>query len=105
MYKLLLILNKEQSKLSLLKNGESVSERSWPEARDMGAQLFRSIAEVLKEQDLKPEDISDFVVESELPDVYTSSRIAETVKKVYTFGVKMKYKNFQPHAQEAEQEG
>lgn len=98
-------LQKESSKLILLQDGEKKSERSWPEARDMGAQLFRNIAEVLKEQDLKPEDISDFVVESELPDVYTSSRIAETVKKVYTFGVKMKYKNFQPHAQEAEQEG
>jgi tRNA A37 threonylcarbamoyladenosine modification protein TsaB len=93
MYKLLLILNKEQSRLSLLKNGESLSERFWPEARDMGAQLFRAIAEILKEQDLKSEDILDFVVESELPDVYTSSRIAETVKKVYSFGVAQIQKN------------
>ncbi len=59
----------------------------------MGSQLFRNIAEVLKEQNLKPEAISDFVVESDLPDVYTSSRIAETVKKVYSFGVAQIQKN------------
>lgn len=92
-YTFALHLQKESSKLTLLQDGEKKSERSWPEARDMGAQLFRSIAEVLKEQDLKPEDISDFVVESELPDVYTSSRIAETVKKVYSFGVAQIQKN------------
>jgi len=80
-------LQKESSKLTLLKDGEKKSERSWPEARDMGTQLFRAIAGILKEHNLKPEDVGDFIVESELPDVYTSARIAETIKKVYAFGV------------------
>jgi tRNA A37 threonylcarbamoyladenosine modification protein TsaB len=80
------------STLSLLKDGESVGERTWPEARDMGQKLFQAMDELLQEHGLKPEDIADLVVESELPDVYTSARIAETVKKVYTFGVKVKNK-------------
>jgi hypothetical protein len=80
-------LQKESSRLILLKDGVSIAERSWPEARDMGRQLFVAMADLLREHDLKPEAISDFVVESELPDVYTSARIAETVKKVYAFGV------------------
>lgn len=65
-------------------------ERNWPEARDMGRQLFEGIAALLKEQGIKPEAVEDFVVESALPDVYTSTRIAETVKKVYAFGVRRK---------------
>ena len=85
-------LKKESSKLSLLKDEVVVDERSWPEARDMGRQLFQAITELLKEHGLKPEAVGDFVVESALPDVYTSSRLAETVKKVYAFGVEVKNK-------------
>lgn len=85
-------LQKESSKLALLKEGEVVDEQSWPEARDMGRRLFVALAELLKKHGLKPEDVGDFQIESELPDVYTSSRIAETVKKVYAFGVATKQK-------------
>lgn len=85
-------LQKEKSKLSLLSDDTEVAIREWPEARDMGTRLFQMIAALLKEQGLKPEAVEDFVVESELPDVYTSTRIAETVKKVYSFGVR-KIKN------------
>lgn len=87
MYTFKLHLQKTSSMLTLLKEGEVVSERSWPEARDMGTKLFAAMGELLKEQSLKPKDVADFVVESELSDVYTSTRIAETVKRVYTFGV------------------
>lgn len=80
-------LKKDFSKLILLKNDTVVGERAWPEARDMGTKLFVAMAEILQEQELRPEAVGDFVVESELPDVYTSTRIAETVKKVYAFGV------------------
>lgn len=91
-YAFKLKLQKDRSQLELLEGGAVKGMRDWPEARDMGAQLFRAIAEILKEWGLKPEAISDFVVESDLPDVYTSARIAETVKKVYTFGVDIKNK-------------
>lgn len=86
-------LRKESSTLSLLKEGEVVDTKSWPEGRDMGKRLFGSLAELLKEQGIKPEEVSDFLVESELPEVYTSTRIAETVKKVYAFGVRAKINN------------
>lgn len=83
-------LEKDKSKLVLLKDDVEVAVRSWPEARDMGTRLFEAIKDLLKEQGLRPETVEDFVVESDLPDVYTSTRIAETVKKVYTFGVRRK---------------
>lgn len=83
-------LQKESSKLSLLKDDAVVTERMWPEARDMGTKVFEAMAEILKGEGMRPEAVSEFVVESELPDVYTSTRIAETIKKVYAFGVKQK---------------
>lgn len=90
MYTFKLHLEKTSSTLALLKGEEVISERTWPEARDMGTRLFEAMAEILKERGIKPEAVEDFVVESELPDVYTSTRIAETVKKVYAFGVRRK---------------
>lgn len=83
-------ITKEASTLSLLKEGEVVDTRSWPEDRDMGRRLFESIKELLEKNNLKARDIADFVLESEIPDMFTSMRIAETVKKVYTFGVQSK---------------
>ena len=53
----------------------------------MGRRLFQAIALLLAAHHLHPEQVSDFTVNSEMPDNYTSMRIAETVKKVYTFGV------------------
>lgn len=87
MYTFKLKLEKAKSELSLLEDGVVKVAREWPDGRDMGTKLFEGIAALLKEQGIKPEAVEDFVVESELPDVYTSTRIAETVKKVYNFGV------------------
>ena len=80
------------STLMLLKQGVVFDEVTWAEGRDMGRQLFAAISELLKKNNLKPEAISDFILQSEIPDVYTSTRIAETVKRVYTFGVSAKGK-------------
>ncbi len=88
MYTFKLKLEKTKSELVLLEDGTTKAVRAWPEARDMGTKLFEAMAEILKEQGIQPKDVSDFAVESELPDVYTSTRIAETVKKVYAFGVR-----------------
>ncbi|MDP2837756.1 MAG: hypothetical protein Q8O53_00565 [Candidatus Moranbacteria bacterium] len=85
-------LQKESSRLSLLQDDQVIDDQSWPEARDMGQRLFAALAALLKKHDLKPEDVGEFQIESELPDTYTSSRIAETVKKVYAFGVALKQK-------------
>jgi len=83
-------IEKEKSKLSLLENGKEKASCEWPEGRDMGRRLFEGMAGLLKENNLQPQDVNDFVVDSEMPEGYTSMRIAETVKKVYAFAVKTK---------------
>lgn len=86
-YSFRLTVRKEASSLDLLKDGSVVATRGWGESRDMGQRLFVSIAEVLTEHGLKPEEVGEFTIDSEVPDNYTSMRIAETVKKVYTYAV------------------
>lgn len=78
---------KESSTLSILKNGDVSDVRSWPEQRDMGRKLFEAIDVLLQTCGLAPAQVSDFIIESDLPEHATSLRIAETVKKVYAFGV------------------
>jgi len=86
-YRLIITVEKEQSRLALLEGGVERAAREWEESRDMGRRVFESIEEVLKEASVTPEDIASFQVISELPDSSTSRRIAETVARVYTFGV------------------
>ncbi len=90
MYTFRLQLEKDKSKLVLLNDDTEVAVREWPEARDMGTKVFEAMGGILGEAGLRPDEVSDCVVESELPDVYTSTRIAETIKKVYGFAVKEK---------------
>lgn len=82
-----LLVARERSKLALLQDEKEVGAIEWPEERDMGRKLFEAIQELLEKDNLKPEEIGEFVVESELPEHSTSRRIAETVQKVYSFAV------------------
>ena len=89
-YTFLLTIEKEKSLLALLKNGEGAAFQEWPESRDMGRKLFEAIDALLKKEGLKPEDVGGFEIDSQMPEIYTSMRIAETVKQVYAFGVAVK---------------
>lgn len=86
-YRLIITVEKEGSRLALLEGGVERVVREWGESRDMGRRVFESIEEVMREAHITPEDVSSFQVISELPDSSTSRRIAETVARVYTFGV------------------
>jgi hypothetical protein len=85
-----LTVRKDQSRLTLFKDENEVAVREWPEARDMGRQLFVALPELLAEAGIAPRDIAEFRVESDLPDGFTSRRIAETVARVYTGAVQVK---------------
>lgn len=86
LYTFKLSIKKEQSRLTLLDDGKEVAFKEWPEERDMGRRLFETIAELLRENGLRSEQVSDFAVDALIADHFTSTRIAETVKRVYAFG-------------------
>jgi hypothetical protein len=79
-------IEKEMSTLSLFENGVVKAKKEWPEGRDMGRRLFEAMEELLEKNNLKPEQVSDFMVDSKIPEYCTSVRIAETVKRAYVFG-------------------
>jgi len=62
-------------------------EKSWPEERDMGKQLLSALKSILDESGVSPEEIQEFVLDGETQENFTSRRIAETVKNVYTFAI------------------
>lgn len=78
-----------QSTLALLTDGSVVAARQWQESRDMGQQLFRGMTSLLRENGEAPQTIADFCVVTNLPEVATARRIAETVARVYTGAVRM----------------
>lgn len=86
-YSFLLTLTKTDARLVLLKDGMSVAEKSWAESRDLGRQLFQGIEALLSENNLNPEDVTDFRLETAVSDNFTSVKIAETVAGVYTWAV------------------
>ncbi len=88
MHSFFLTLTKTDSRLALLLGGKVVAEKSWAESRDMGRQLFEGIDALLSENGLKPGDIGDFQLQTEVSDNFTSVKIAETVAKVYTWAVR-----------------
>jgi tRNA A37 threonylcarbamoyladenosine modification protein TsaB len=87
-YTFKLTVKKEKSRLALIKNDGEVAVREWEEERDMGRQLFEAIDGILAERSLKPTDISDFIVKTDVSDNFTSVKIAETVAETYRFAVK-----------------
>ena len=87
MYTFLLTLTKTDAKLTLEKDGGVVATKTWAESRDMGRQLFEAIETLLQENALAPTDVDSFRLDTAISDNFTSVKIAETVSKVYTWGV------------------
>lgn len=83
-------IEKDKSSLTLVKDGMMRASREWGESRDMGRQLFQAIDELLAEQGIGPEEVASFEIDSDMPDGYTSMRIAETVKRTYMFAAQSK---------------
>ncbi|MGB8247727.1 MAG: hypothetical protein WCE98_06925 [Chlorobium sp.] len=83
----ILNIEKEKSRLALLEGERVISSREWPEARDMGHQLFEAIDFLLKESGIVPTDVTHFDIETDIPESFTSVRIAESVAKAWEYGV------------------
>ena len=79
-------IGRKGSKLALLDGERVVSSREWPEARDMGQQLFEAIDGLLRESGVASTDVTHFTIETDIPESFTSVRIAQSVAKAWEFG-------------------
>lgn len=80
-------IEKEHSRLTLLKDDVSVAVRTWPEERGSGKAILSAIDEILTEMNMTPQMVDNFSIDSSLPETYTSYRIAKTISVVYGFAV------------------
>ncbi len=81
-------IEKEKSCLTLFEGEKVIASRAWAERRDMGEQLFVAIDEILRERGLSAEMVTDFRIETEVSDAFTSVKIAQTVAKTFLFAIK-----------------
>jgi hypothetical protein len=86
-YTFSLEIGKEHSSLTLLKDDVKVAIREWPEERGSGRAILTAIDEILSELNMTPEMVDTFSIDSNLPETYTSYRIAKTISVVYGFAV------------------
>lgn len=84
-YTFKLTIEKENSKLTLLKDDVPVASRTWPEERGSGKAILTAIHEILVEMSVTPQMVDNFVIDSNLPETYTSYRIAKTIAVTYGF--------------------
>lgn len=87
-YKFLLKIEKESSRLELFQNEVVVANRSWPEERGSGKAILSAIDEILTEMNITPQMVDNFIIDSSLPETYTSYRIAKTIAVTYGFAIK-----------------
>lgn len=77
----------EDTKVSLvLKKGKKIADEVfWKEDRNLSQRLLIEIDNLLKKNNLNPQDIKKMKVETEIPDKFTTVRIAKMVAKTFNF--------------------
>lgn len=86
-YRFNLKIEKEHSKLTLMKDESLVASRTWPEERGSGKAILAAIDEILTEMNMTPQMVDNFIIDSSLPETYTSYRVAKTIAVTYGFAV------------------
>jgi len=85
MKRIIIELNSEYIKLSLSEDNKSLDSIIWEGKANLSEELLTGIDSVLRKNNLKVGDISDFEVKSEIADQFTSVKIAEIVSKTLNF--------------------
>ena len=76
-------VGEESTDITLLHNGEEVGRRRIEPNRELLERLLPAVDALLLEHGVEFGELSDVRVESDLPDGYSSRRIAETVSGVW----------------------
>ena len=74
----LLIVAKEIT-LILAENGKIVGKKNWTDQNDLSEKFFPQVDTLLKENNYTMTDIENFLLENNIPEGYTTARIAKTI--------------------------
>lgn len=72
-------------KLVLLDGEKSLDEESWVDENNLLERFFPIFDDMLVRNHMTVEDIDEFVLDTKIPDGYTTARIAETIIKTLQF--------------------
>jgi len=74
----LLIVGKEIA-LILAKEGKILGQKKWTDKNDLSEKFFPQADTLLKENNYTMKDIENFLLENNIPEGYTTARIAKTI--------------------------
>ena len=81
-------LSKETINISLKNNRELIDKITLNEKNNLSNILLTNIDHLIRQHKLSKNKIKDISVKSDLPDSYTSARIAKSIAKSFVFGKK-----------------
>ncbi|MFH0969782.1 MAG: hypothetical protein V1804_04700 [Patescibacteria group bacterium] len=76
--------------LKIVKNRKTVECIEFSENNNLSMILLEKIDALLKKNKLSKKETNNISVKSEMPDSYTSSRIARSLEKSFNFAIKLK---------------
>lgn len=80
-----LFIKAKEVTLSLLNEEKILSEKKWQDENNLLEKFFPAIEEILKKNDLDISNLQDFVLETDVPEGYTTERIARTIIQTLKF--------------------
>lgn len=85
-----IILKNNELAIELSDHKKTIDSINLETSNNLSKILLTSIDLILKRNKLKKNQISKFFVESNIPDLYTSNRIAKSMKKSFNFALNLK---------------
>lgn len=80
-----LLLKEKNVELVLLDGEKSLDKEKWVDENNLLEKFFPIVDDMLKRNNLNIDDIDDFVLETNIPEGYTTARIAQTIIKTFQF--------------------
>lgn len=81
---------KEKDVTLVLRNEEKiVEERMWVDENNLLEKFFPTLDEMLNRSNIDIDDIDKFLLETNIPQGYTTARIARTIIKTFNFAHKL----------------
>lgn len=91
--KFLIDIRKGKAILTLFNKSKKIGLSSFPEKNNLSEKLLPEIDKLLEKNKLTPRDIKKVVVQTDTPESFTTSRIAQAVGKAWNWAISTNYES------------
>ncbi len=85
--KIKILIKEKNVTLSFLNDENIVSEKKWTDENNLLEKFFPALDKILEENDLKVNELENFILETDVPKGYTTERIARTIVQTFNFAL------------------